>query len=891
MIYRVGILGLALMGLLAAQTHGQSATDKQSAPEALLPAKSRIYLHFDGFARHQKAYEKTALAKLLREELSDLVTECVGLWRQLLDQDAAQDGIVAAGGTKLTDDEKKYRKNLKVLEKFLDYFWANGVAVGVEIPTPDKAQVTVVLPQGATEKNWRTVHQFLKVVAVQDGTKVKVVQLRGRTIYRSKAPADWQNLVPQRTVTTAQYGQRVPGAPPARGDASAGALIGGGIGAGRGSVVGALVGAAQPTVVGQPSTLSPVTPLPPAIPQSSAERVPVVVPGSVQLVPTQPTGQPRGQGTPIPGPVVVPSGSPQGPQFQFPPLPAGTQLPLPPLAPGTFPSPVPGTLPPPSLPQPGSLPPLTPPGGAQPVPVPPQDAPPAVQAAKGTEALIHWWKEGEHVIVVIGADPVQRTLTRIDRHQPNLQSAPLYKKIAGFHQYESYFCGYVDVPKLLDLIPAAAASDNRLEQLQNQLIVKVVMSQLGLSGIKGLSWHWGFEGQYQRSTMVVHVVPREERQGLLKLISSPKAFDLKSLPPLPPDAATVCVNHIDWDAWYNTARDLYRFVQIGQRFGEGQNVLGGWKDLDEEIQDAVGFHLRKDFLNALDSTVVVYQGGSDGPFFLGDVLAIKVKDAEKVEAALRKLAGLLKKIPEDNGIQARVVNRSYRNMAYRMVQATGLPVAPSYTVHNGWLLVALYPQPLKSYIWRTQRPGSQWPMPAVVDHAIQRGLKAGNPKTRLASLMITDPRPFLDAALPLVPVGYQYLAAAAAGVGTKSKLQLDVSTIPTAKALVEYLSPGVSAFFDDDDALRWESHTTVELPNIVAAYFLMGALESTGVSEFTQRWQIPGALPLGQTAIPQAAPPPSGQYLEHPPQYVPPTPIVPRSPISGSCSKRPPQAH
>ncbi len=477
-----------------------------------------------------------------------------------------------------------------------------------------------------------------------------------------------------------------------------------------------------------------------------------------------------------------------------------------------------------------------------------------------------WWKQGQHVVLVIGMQPVRRTLARIDEGRPNLTGTPLYRKSAGAVRYETYCRGYLDVPRLLEMIPVAVEGDSKVTQFLNRLVVQMVVEQLGLDGLTGLSWNWGFEGEYQRGTTVLHVTPRASRHGLLKLVSAPATLDLKSLPSLPPDVSSVSVHHIEWGTWFDGIRDLYRLAQIGQRLEEGKNLFSRCKDLDAEVRDVLGFDLRKELLEGLAPTVVAYQAGSEGPFSLGNVLAIQVKDARRVERALEKLPRILQQ--QAGAPEARLLRHTYLGVAYHVLQVKGLPVAPSFVLHDGWLMMALYPQPVKAAIWRTRHPGAAWQVPAVTTQAITRGLQAGKPGSKLAYLTVTDSRPFLDFLLPLVPVGAQVLAGS---VDAGEAINLDVSALPPTKAVLELLTPNVTACFDDGDALRWESHSTLELPSLLETYCLLGYF-GVGVNSVEQRWQMPTMSQGGLSPMSNWTPGmtlPSAQYFNQPPQSIP----------------------
>ena len=81
--------------------------------------------------------------------------------------------------------------------------------------------------------------------------------------------------------------------------------------------------------------------------------------------------------------------------------------------------------------------------------------------------------------------------------------------------------------------------------------------------------------------------------------------------------------------------------------------------------------------------------------------------------------------------------------------------------------------------------------------------KAG-PHGKLAAVTVTDPRPSWPWACPGCPSATRALEAGG--------LHFDVSKIPNAQAITAWQFPGVTVFYDDGHALRWESHSSIDVP-------------------------------------------------------------------------------
>lgn len=465
-----------------------------------------------------------------------------------------------------------------------------------------------------------------------------------------------------------------------------------------------------------------------------------------------------------------------------------------------------------------------------------------------------WWKEGDHVVCVSGTRPASKTLQRIDQQKPNLTSTALYQKVARFDQYENCCHGFADLKKVIDLFVNYSESDDKLARAAEAIFKRAAVNQLGLGGVDSLTWHCGFEGKYLRSTVKLHIPDAAERKGLLKLISAPIPASFKGLPALPDDADWVSVHHVDWLTIFDTCTQMYQSMDLALRVQNGNLLMPVLPDLAKSLKDELGadsFDVRQELLAALDSTVVLYSAYSDGPSVLGHSAAVKIKDAAKLNVTLDRMAKLLQR-PKNELALTRIEKFKYRGANITSWHFDSLPVQPSYVMHDGWLVVSLFPQAIKAHVWRVDNPKSAWQAPALVETAVKAGLQDGPAQTKLAALTVTDPRRSLELLMPLAPVFWRIIGA---DLGHGQQTFFNVSSLPHTKAITSKLSPNVTALFDDGNAWRWETHSTAELPSVTSYAALM--MLADGLPTL-QRWQPQHGLTL-----------PSPHYLEHPPQYVP----------------------
>jgi hypothetical protein len=419
-----------------------------------------------------------------------------------------------------------------------------------------------------------------------------------------------------------------------------------------------------------------------------------------------------------------------------------------------------------------------------------------------------WWPEGRHLILVLGNDTVEDALDVVERRRPNLQTSKLFQGVAAFKDYETDLRGFVDLQKIVALARTITTNDDKLAQVKELLTRSLLFHQLGLPGLKSLTFHLGFDRQYQRSTMVVHVAEPSQRTGLLRLVFAPVAFVPAALPPLPPDAASVRVSAVDWFVFHDVVRQMSNLARLQGVFSSGV--------LPKDPLANLGVDLSREILAHLDSTLVLYNSLSEGPFVLGQGVAIKVKNEKKLGDGIQKLA---QGLARDNTLGIEIQKRTYRGVdLFTLSLPAPYPLAPTYTIHKGWLVLGTFPQSVKGFILRAEGNYKVWQPPALAAEALALAGKRAGPRSKLAAVTVNDPRPPMAVGLSLLPVVARVLGA--------SGLALDVTRIPNAQAVTEWQFPGVTVFHDDGNALRWESHSSIDVPGDWLLLYLAAAFSS-----------------------------------------------------------------
>src|SRR5262249_49869681 len=146
--------------------------------------------------------------------------------------------------------------------------------------------------------------------------------------------------------------------------------------------------------------------------------------------------------------------------------------------------------------------------------------------------------------------------------------------------------------------------------------------------------------------------------------------------------------------------------------------------------------------------------------------------------------------------------RTYRGVEVREVhiKSQGVFFLPTYALHDGWLIMAFYPQPVHGYILRSKGEVPAW-KPSPQTRAALESL----PKEAL-SMSFDDPPPGLTLGLSLAPLVGQLANSFI------PESVFEVGSLPNAQEATRHLFPNVSAFSDDGKVLRLESRMSLSLP-------------------------------------------------------------------------------
>ncbi|MCE9547988.1 MAG: hypothetical protein K8T25_21150 [Planctomycetia bacterium] len=436
------------------------------------------------------------------------------------------------------------------------------------------------------------------------------------------------------------------------------------------------------------------------------------------------------------------------------------------------------------------------------------------------------WIEGTHSVLLIskGYDkPYEEVIVRVSgvRGQKNLQSSKSFTELANFNRYDCYARGFVASPQILKMMTKESPEAAEL------------LAQLGLEGIGAARFYLGFEGAYQRSTVEVQLPA--EREGLLKLLNGYAAVSTEGLPPLSPDSNYVAASGLDAAAAYDTV------IKLAATLAK-KSAPDFVQQLEHSVADGgksrLGVDFRKEILSALSPRVIVTTAPTEGLSVLGAQLMFQVKD----EARLRKAFDTLMISAASIGSrQFSLRKKTYHGAELYVFEGTGegLYFAPTATIHQGWLVIGLFPQPVQGYVRRVE-PGNQlavWQPSPLLREVMQSfspaaggdAKKAGGPKV----IGFTELNPKFGAKIlmSLAPIG-----AAAIRNAAGQQLDFDLTQVPPAQVITSRLKPSVEVVVDDGTSVRLETYAQVPLITPVITMPLLlyypGALGASALIPF-----------------------------------------------------------
>jgi hypothetical protein len=395
-----------------------------------------------------------------------------------------------------------------------------------------------------------------------------------------------------------------------------------------------------------------------------------------------------------------------------------------------------------------------------------------------------WWVEGKDVVVAIGTEEGEAVLKQA-ADGPGLAKNDLYRQVSGFKEFPSWAHGFIDLTSIFKVAKEINPG------------VAQVLGELGLDGVKHVTFHSGFDGPAERG--VVQISIPGPRKGLLKLANQ-RRISLKDLPPMPDDVTSFSASNLNVPAFYEALIDSIESVVKVFAPGEADKVREGLR----QVEALIGVKLQDELFGSLGDVVVSYSSPAEGPLGLGRVYLVKVKDGKKLKNALDSVARIFNMIPF---VEFQTKTRDYHGaeVVEWHIRAEGNFQVPSYAIYKDWLAISAYPQPVQGFVLRANKEIGVWKPNAELTKRL------GQFPKEFTSISVSDPRPTLSTVLSVLPPAVALLNSLSQQFGTGVP-PFDVGLIPNAFEATRHLFPNITISTDDGKTIRSETRASLALP-------------------------------------------------------------------------------
>ncbi|NOX53063.1 MAG: DUF1559 domain-containing protein, partial [Planctomycetes bacterium] len=401
-----------------------------------------------------------------------------------------------------------------------------------------------------------------------------------------------------------------------------------------------------------------------------------------------------------------------------------------------------------------------------------------------------WWSEGEHLVIAIGIQAIERATSVAAGTTPNVTHTQLWKtyharKRAGV---ERTWFGWFDFRRLREAvqdIPVPARRGDGQPIRVGQIIEAFGLDRVGTI----VSWS-GLEGRAIRSeTFVEAPAPRT---GLLALADQ-KPMTLKDLPPLPAGSPSFAACRFDASRAYDEVlRSVRRFLELAPADAQREAEA-----LIASLSDKLGFDPKADLCDSLGDVFCLYADPNQGGLFPGFGLVVKVDDSERLRSTVDLLLRRLQDVAGRDVTIQRTTKGGRELIGFTFRQ--GVPLG-AFAIGRRWACVALSTQSVESFFLRVDGKLDSWRPSAEYEEVLNAVPK------QFTQIALGDPRPGYRTLLGAAPLLFSIAQAALDRVGRRTigpiELPVTAADIPPAELFVRPLFPNVAVWTVEEDGFR-----------------------------------------------------------------------------------------
>ncbi|MDZ4685670.1 MAG: DUF1559 domain-containing protein, partial [Planctomycetaceae bacterium] len=399
------------------------------------------------------------------------------------------------------------------------------------------------------------------------------------------------------------------------------------------------------------------------------------------------------------------------------------------------------------------------------------------------------WDAGEHLVLAVGSNTVERANRLLDGAQPDITQARLWADARTAPKNVTLNAvGWLDVQQFRTSVGTVSLADPQSPFKTVDDFLEVV----GLGGLHEILIQQGYEGRNCWSHSVLNATG--PRTGVMELFNG-KPFRLTNLPPIPEKSSCLYAWSLDLVKLYDAGWKLVR--DISARLPDGAMEVAKMEAAVAKFEGDFGLKIRDDVLAGLGSLHVLYGDTSNAFGGIGVGVIVQVNDAAKV----RKVLDLLVPLVPNNPNGPKLTRSQKLGREFLSFGQPGLPFWPTACVEEKWLIVGLTPQVVESCLLRLDGKLAAW----KPDADVQAGL-AGWPQEYL-SLSVNDPRAFVIGITQTAPMILAGVQMARQQQGQTAPLpNID---FPAAELIAQPLFPNVSVCAIENGQIVWRSRQSV----------------------------------------------------------------------------------
>lgn len=296
-----------------------------------------------------------------------------------------------------------------------------------------------------------------------------------------------------------------------------------------------------------------------------------------------------------------------------------------------------------------------------------------------------------------------------------------------------------------------------------------ILAALGLDNISTIGCVCGLDktGHITRALVGID----GDAKGLLSLANG-KPLTAEDLAPIPYDS-TVAVA-----ARFDSHQLFEQIIEIAGKI-EPRAKEEIQEDLSD-IEEGIGMPL-PDVLKALGDTWCIYHSTSEGGYLGGLAATVTIKDRDVLDGLQKKLTDMLTKMAGINGGRGpklRSTKFAGQTIYYLTEIERNFPLAPSWCITDGRLIVSLMPQNIKAYLGRGDDFQSLAARPEVA-----KALEASKP----IKIYYQDTPRLFEHLYVMLPMAARMAARELQHEG----LDFDVALLPSGESIYRHLRPDV----------------------------------------------------------------------------------------------------